>query len=176
MNSEIPVFGAVNRQRVQAVLDQFSGRGPMGSLDDLSLECEGLLGRVTCRGELLTSLDKPLSIVAVDSMPCEFGRGRPLPDFATGPVPLTCTTIGSPTETVTLSFKGERRELEVVDVNPPPPPVPMESRIIPEDAAGSGAGDESDPPNRTVWIGGLLIVAAVSLALVERRRRTTAAQ
>ncbi len=176
MNSEIPVFGVVNRQRVQAVLDQFSGRGPMGSLEDLSLECEGLLGRVTCRGELLTHLDKPLSTVAVDSMPCEFGRGRPLPEFATGPVPVTCTTIGPPAEPVELTFKGEVRELQVLDMNPPPIPVPMESRIIPSDAVSTGGQDGSNMPNRTVWIGALLIVAAVSLALVERHRRAAAVQ
>lgn len=172
MNSEIPVFGMVNRQRVEEVFDRFSGRGPMGSLDELSLDCEGLTGRVTCRGELLTHLDKPLSIVAVDSMPCEFGRGRPLPGSLTGPVPVTCTTIGSPTEPVMLSFKGERLELPVIDVNPPLPPVPMESRIIPPDAADRRA--DSIPPIRTVWIGALLIVAAVSLAVVERRRRSIA--
>lgn len=170
MNSEIPVFGTVNRQRVQEVLDRFSGRGPMGSLDDVALECEGFSGRVTCRGELLIHLDKPLSSVAVDSMPCEFGRGRPLPASSIGPVPVTCSTIASPSEPVMLTFKGDRRELEVVDLNPPPPPVPMESRIIPSDARDAGYGD-ADPSNRTLWIGLLLIVAALSVAMVERRRR-----
>lgn len=170
MNSEVPVFGVVNRRRVQEVLDRFSGRGPMATLGDMTLSCEALTGFVTCRGELQTYLDRPLSIVAINSIPCEFGKGRPLAGGEVGPVPVTCTTIAPPSDPVELTFKAERATLEVVDVNPPPPPVPMQSRIIPveeetTELTGVGTG-------RTVAIGALLCVAAVALAFVERRRRS----
>jgi hypothetical protein len=170
MNSEIPVFGAVNRARVDEVLARFSGRGPMGSLDDMTLECEGLLGRINCTGELRSHLDRPLSIVAIDSIPCEIGRGRPQADGSIGPVPVSCTTVGSPVEPVDLTFKTERRSVEVVDVNPPTPPVPMESRLIPLE----GGADVDASAGDTVWVGGLLIMATVALAFVEHRRRAAA--
>lgn len=170
MNSEIPVFGVVNRQRVQEVLDRFSGRGPMATLDDVTLSCEGLTGFVNCRGELETYLDRPLSIVAINSIPCEFGNGRPLAGGGIGPVPVTCTTIAPPSEPIELTFKAERAMLGVIDVNPAPPPLPAQSRIIPveEEASeptGVGRG-------RTVGIGALLAIAAIALAFVERRRRS----
>lgn len=166
MNSEVPVFGAVNRRRVEAVLERFSGRGPMDALDDLTLACEGYLGRITCRGELRSHLDKPLSIVAIESIPCEFGSSPPLADGSDGPVPVNCTTIGSPAEPIDLTFRGERRAVEVVDLNPPAVPVPMESRIVPDDAdTGGGNG-------RMIGIGVLLIVATAALAFVERRSRS----
>lgn len=175
MNRELPVFGVVNRQRVQEVLDRFSGRGPMTSLDDLTIACEAETGFINCRGELETYLDRPLSIVAINSNPCEFGNGRPLPGGQVGPVPVTCTTIAPPNEPVQLTFKGQSRPLDVIDVNPPPPPVPIESRLIPEadttddadDASGGGSG-------RTVAIGALLCAAAIALGFVERRRRSAA--
>lgn len=170
MNSEVPVFGAINRQRVQAVLDRFSGRGPMVSLADMSLTCEGLTGFVTCRGELLTHLDKPLSIVAINSIPCEFGNGRPLPGGAVGPVPVTCSTIASPSEPIELTFKAERSLLEVADMNPLPRPVPVQGRLIPEDTDQDDKGREGS--NRTVAVGVLLSIAAIALAFVERRRRS----
>ncbi len=108
-----------------------------------------------------------MSIVAIDSIPCEFGRGRPLADGSHGPVPVTCTTIGSP-EPVELTFRSERRSVDVVDINPPTPPVPMESRLIPADSQA----DEGSGNGRAVLVGVFLIVATVALAFVEHRRRS----
>lgn len=170
MNSEVPVFGAVNRRRVEEVLDRFSGRGPMTSLDELIMTCEGLSGLVTCRGELPTFLDRPLSTVAVEAGPCDFGQGRPLVDGGIGPVPITCTMVGSPDVPVDLTFKGERRTFPVVDMNPPLPPVPLESRLIVDDVEDKAPESTT---GRTVAIGALLIVAAIALGFVERRRRSS---
>lgn len=186
MNSEVPVFGVINRRRVQEVLSRFSGRGPMGSLEDITISCEGLAGFVNCRGELQTHLNKPPSIVAINSIPCEFGSARPLPDGTRAPVPITCSTTGEPSAPVELTFKSEARTLEVLDVNvPAPSPVPQ--RILTEradrleeralQAEGSTEADAVDQPasagtGRTVVIGVLLCIAAIALGFVERRRRS----
>lgn len=184
MNSEVPVFGAINRRRVQEVLSRFSGRGPMTTLDDVTITCEGLAGFVNCRGELRTYLNKPLSIVAINSIPCEFGSARPLPDGTRAPVPITCSTTGEPSAPVELTYKSEALTLEVLDVNvPPPSPVPQ--RILAEraerleeralEAEGVQDNDTDDEPagtGRTVIIGVLLCLAAISLGFVERRRRS----
>lgn len=175
MNSEVPVFGAVNRARVEEVLAQFSGRGPMGSLDDLTLRCEGFRGRINCSGTLRSHLDRPLSIVAIDSMPCEFGPGELTADGSVAPVRVTCSTVG-PAEPVDLTFKTEQRTVDVVDLNPPPEPTRDVSRL--EVASGDRTdpvvGESDDDNGQAVAVGGLLIVATVALGFVERRRRANA--
>lgn len=180
MNSEVPVFGVVNRDRVQEVLDRFSGRGSLASLDEVTISCEGIAGFVNCRGELPTYTDKPLSIVALDSDPCEFGSARPQPDGSLAPVPITCSAIGEPSTPVELSFKSESLTLEVVDVSlPPTPSLPpgliaereafvQERALAQEEASAEASGTST---GRTVMIGVLLCIAAISLGFVERRRR-----
>ncbi len=186
MNSEVPVFGVVNRQRVQEVLDRFSGRGPLSSLDELTMSCEGLAGFVNCRGELLSHLDKPLSIVAINANPCEFGSARSQPDGTRSPVPITCSTIGDPTAAVDLSFKNENLAIEVVDVNlPPVPSIPQRvlaereslvaDRALAATEAAEADSEDGTSTGRTVAIGVLLCIAAISLGFVERRRRRSSA-
>lgn len=173
MNSEVPVFGPVNRQRVQEVLDRFSGRGPMTALEDLDLSCEGQRNVIRCEGELRTHLDEPFAIVAIDSVPCEFGV-VPAGSEVVEPVPVTCTVTGRPTEPVELTFRSERRSVTVENLNPTVTPRSVRQPLpsaepVPEaeSAAGDGPGT-----SRTVAIGALLCVAAVALAYVERRRRS----
>lgn len=170
MNSEVPVFGAVNRERVQEVLDQFSGRGPMDSLDDLTIECEGLVDSIECRGELRTHLDRPLSIVAINSIPCEFGGARTSVLGDVLPVAVTCNSFGSPADPVRLSFKSESRWIDVVDLKPFPAAGPVERVAIDQEVIEE---EDADPrTGRTVATGVLLCVAAISLGFVERRRRS----
>jgi len=179
MNSELPVFGVVNRQRVQEVLDRFSSRGPVASLDDITISCQGIAGFVNCRGELATFLDKPLSTIALNSNPCEFGSARLQSDGSAAPVPITCATVGDPSTPVELSFRSESVTIEVVDVNlPPTPSLPgrvlaeresfLQGRALAEQAAAEEAAGAG--PGRVVTIVLLLGVAACSLGFVRRRR------
>ena len=178
MNSEVPVFGAVNRERVEEVLDRFGGRGPMSSLSDLTISCEGLAGFVTCRGELLSHLDKPLSIVALNSNPCEFGSARLEPDGTMAPVPVTCAITEDPDSLVNLSFKSENVTLDVAEVDLESTPTLPRQVLTEREAslqdralADAEAADGGPSTGRTVAIGGLLCIAAISLGFVERRRR-----
>jgi len=182
MHSEVPVFGVVNRHRVQEVLDRFSGRGQVSSLDEIMISCEGLAGFVNCSGELPTYLDKPVSIVAVNSNPCEFGVARRQAGGGLAPVPITCSTTGAPSAPVELSFKSESVTLEVVDVNlPPTPSIPqrvlaereslLQDRELAESERERTENESGPSTGRTVAIGVLLCIAAISLGYVERRRR-----
>jgi len=70
MNSEVPVFGAVSRQRVEDLLGQFSGRAVLSSQDDLTIAClpgsVSAPGRVVrCRGSLSAGVDAPAEGVRV---------------------------------------------------------------------------------------------------------------
>ena len=64
MNGEIPVFGAVNRRRVEELLGQFSGRSSLVSYVDVVIGClpgsVAIPGRIVqCTGSLAEGLDAP---------------------------------------------------------------------------------------------------------------------
>ena len=75
MNSEVPVFGSVNRRRVESVLDLFDARVPLTSTADVALRCfPGATieagEAVRCSGALARFVDpaaEPLMIVVDDS-------------------------------------------------------------------------------------------------------------
>lgn len=62
MNNEIPVFGAVNRARVEALLDRFESRVDLARMEDLNLRCFPATraepgAAVRCSGELARFVD-----------------------------------------------------------------------------------------------------------------------
>lgn len=64
MNSETPVFGTVNRRRVEDLLDLFDGRAPLTDYDELTVGClpgsVAVPGRVVrCSGSLAEGIDAP---------------------------------------------------------------------------------------------------------------------
>lgn len=97
MNSEVPVFGAVNRRRVEAILDQFEPRVELSSTADVSLRCFPAASiaagePVRCSGALARFVDPGVEALllatgdasvecAVDEVDSEGVRGVSCPEL-----------------------------------------------------------------------------------------------
>ncbi len=138
MNSEIPVFGTVNRTRVEQVLARFSGRGPLDDLDTVDMTCVRRSGIVECAGVLDRFIDPPERRVALDGNSCELTP--PLDDEATddsGLATIACTTASTSGDVV-LVMGDQRRSFEP-ELLPEPEPIadlPIDDRPVGEPRQG----------------------------------------
>ncbi len=140
MNSEIPVWGAVNRRRVEQVLARFSGRGPLDDLEDVELSCERDSGVVACDGFLATFLDPPVGRVTLEGKVC--GLMSPVDPSSADVAGRSTISCEAPSTSgaVTLSFAGRDRLVPVVDVPAPAPVAPSDpvGEPVPEAEPGNG--------------------------------------
>ncbi len=151
MNSEVPVFGSVNRRRVEQVLSRFSGRGPLDDLDAIDVGCERRGGVVRCGGHLDRYLDPPERRIALDNNSCELAS--PIDSSSpteTGRSTISCATA-SPSGPVVLALGDQRRTVAVINMPEPivEPPPAVDDRPEPVGEPGSDRAT------------GLLVAAAV---------------
>lgn len=112
MNGQIPVFGSVNRRRVEEILGLWSGRDLVRSAEDLEVDCtrtEGDPWSVGCRGALVPYVDpSPNGLVIASggkSGECRTTGGGDTPvAVACGPLLVsgygeTTVTVGDPAGT-----------------------------------------------------------------------------
>ena len=114
MNSETPVFGTVNRRRVEDLLALFDGRAPLASYDEVTVGClpgsVAIPGRVVrCSGSLAEGIDSApgaLSVVVGGRMgQCNAGEPDDL-----GVRSVSCDGVelrGDGPWTVSVSIDGE---------------------------------------------------------------------
>ena len=164
MNSELPVFGSVNRTRVEEVLNQFSGRGTAEHPDDLVISCVSQQKQLSCDGRLRSHLDPPESGVAIGDVPCRFGE-------ETEPVSISCDGPAPVYDIVTVSIGLERGRVRVVNIDPPPASTAADSA---SDAPALAQGLVSPAPEESMtnfWaiVGGSVAVG-LGLVLIGRRR------
>ncbi len=116
MNTEIPVFGMVNRQRVEAVLGQFDVGGPLIDVGDVEeVGCRARSERLFCDGSLAPEIDPPEALaIYAEGAPCRF-------DASASPVTFSCFALDPGGEDVVLSF-----EEQTLDVGIERPPEPVE--------------------------------------------------
>ncbi len=198
MNTEIPVFGTVNRARVERVLSRFEFGGPLRVTTDVSsLNCEARLDRLFCDGELATLIAPPEDrALTIGGSPCRF-------DAAAVPVTFTCFALdpGGDDAIVALGAEElatpiERRPPVVVDG---PEPAPEGDEVVEVQTTPPESSDSTDTEQPTApdtssseldtdtgrdrgedpnWqlpmVVGLVVVVA-SLASVALRRRKSAA-
>lgn len=172
MSSEIPVFGSVNRSRVEAILARFSGRGPLDDLDSIDLHCERSGVLVTCGGTLARYLDPPDRRVALDASSCEvYAPIDQSDEGADGLATIRCLAR-SGSGPVELALGSQRRSVTVTEV-PEPEPV-IGSAAGSEGGGSSGAGSTDDAavgepdrepgsPNRTLLLLGTGVISALLL-------------
>ncbi|MCJ7725765.1 MAG: hypothetical protein MUP76_05180, partial [Acidimicrobiia bacterium] len=143
MNGQTPVFGSVNRWRVEEILGLWSGRDVVRSAEDIEVGCsrsEDDQWSVDCRGALVAYVDPPLQglVMALGDVSSVC---RTTPGAGDTPVTLTCgplpvsgygeatVAVGDPTGTP-ATFLVPRIEVSPPDValglgGIPPVPVPV---------------------------------------------------
>jgi hypothetical protein len=165
MNSEIPVFGHVNRARVEAVLDRFSGRGPLVDPDDMVVSCISQSNRLTCDGVLAPYLDPPLDALLVEGTACLF-------DVTVDPVAVSCSAPAPSGSATVVTVGDEWRRVSVTRLEPAPPP----TRV---DESGGAATDDGDRRSEGSMVGFWLLIggsvggAALLVGRGRRRREST---
>ena len=161
MNSQIPVFGAVNRRRVESILGLFSGRETLTDPSDLSLRCQpAALARpgekVSCWGTLTAFVDPPedgISVAAPGSpASCTTSPATGEPDvLAVICEPVTLSGPGP--WSITGSFAGSgARVIEILRPAPAPAQTPATSSPT-TGAPDTTAPGQEDNPNRAVGTG-----------------------
>ncbi len=130
MNSEVPVFGSVHRARVEVVLQRFSGEGPLSSLDDLTIACEGRELDFTCTGVVATFVHPPEDTFLVGGSRCE---------FAVDPAAMEASDDGLIRHRVNCEGTLEPVEVDEADPNG------AESDGVDPDGADSDAEGSPDP-------------------------------
>ena len=162
MNSELPVFGSVNRQRVEEVLDQFSGRGMAQTPDDLIISCVTKNDRLFCDGRLRSHLDPPEGGMAIGDVPCRFDRD-------VEPVSISCEGPAPVHEIVTISLGIERGRVNVVNVDPPPSTSTDPTTTAPAVQGLAAPDPEASMSGFWLTVGGSVTVASGLLVLGRRR-------
>ncbi|MEZ5229862.1 MAG: hypothetical protein R2710_25330 [Acidimicrobiales bacterium] len=167
MNSEIPVWGAVNRRRVEQVLARFSGRGPLDDLDAIELACERQSGTVDCAGTLDRYLDPPDRRVALDGRSCTLAP--PVEASSTGEEGRATIQCSAPSTAgpVTLVLGDQERSITVVDLPDPEP-------VTPPEIVGEPSTESSSNGSRTtlvVWSGVMMLFLLVSTSVRVWRRQ-----
>ena len=170
MNSGMPVFGSVNRRRVEEILDLWSGRLVLSDASELTVECDPVdPARLTavCRATLVPMVDAPpgglvLTLEGGTTASCtaESGGGeeptvmacRALALAGTGPWAVTVGTA-SGSVVVATAIAG------------PPPTTTTTSTTV---------AAEPTTPSVPVWplaAAGLALLALVVVSAVRRGRR-----
>lgn len=165
MNSELPVFGSVNRLRVEEVLGQFSGRGTAEHPEDLIISCVTKEDRLSCDGRLRSHLDPPESGITIGDVACRS-------DTEVEPVSISCDGAAPVYDIVTISVGLERGRVNVVNVDPPPPSSTVaDAGSQTPSVAQSLTSPAAEQSMTRFWIilGGSLAVA-VGLVRLGRRR------
>ncbi len=194
MNSELPVFGSVNRARVQAVLDRFSGRGAVTELGDVVavscleavdgadvvMRCEGtvrshldlddgalMIGGGRCAATAASSAGQVESVLRSVAFSCEAPAGTG--GFATIAIGAARSRIA----VEPLSAADERLRVDVVArvTQPTLPP-----SVDPAEAAGEATGSASSGSGSAGAVAAGLAVAALGVGAVAGRRRTGASR
>ncbi|MBU1493049.1 MAG: M64 family metallopeptidase [Actinobacteria bacterium] len=173
MNGQTPVFGSVNRRRVEEILGLWSGREVLALAADLEVDCARVAGdpwEVACRGVIAPYVDPPadglLMVLGSVSDAC-------MTSLADGdePVAVTCgPLVGAGYESVEVTV-GDRTGALVTITLPPievrPPPVVLGlggTPPIPAERPGEA------PPWLILGILGAGIPAMVAAMVVVRRR------
>ncbi len=169
MNSQIPVFGAVNRRRVEAILGLFSGRAVLNDPADLHLRCQPAAlarsgQRVACWGTLAPFVDPPEGgiTVAAPGSPATCSTSPAIGEPDT--LAVTCepvTLSGQGPWSITRSFPGSgARVVEILRPAPAAAPPSSAPAVSGGDGTAPGADDnpaDDDPaddnPNRAVSSG-----------------------
>ncbi len=173
MNSEIPIFGSVNRRQVEAVLARFSGRAVLSDLADVAVSCTSEDGQTRCNGTLPTSIDPPVAPLLAGDGRCWFGAER-------DPARFACLTDEAMGEDITLTLLGAERSVSVRVIAPaaddeqileePPTSEPADDDDIKDDDINDDDASEEDS-NDWWWSIFPAIGAVVASALWLRRRR-----
>ncbi len=170
MNSEIPVWGSVNRRRVQQVLARFSGRGPLDDLEAVDLTCERDDVRVRCLGVLDRFLDPPGQAVTLEAATCDVSRPlEPTSVTDRGLATIRCETP-SAAGSVVLALGQQRRIIPVRDV---PQPEPVVDPATAEGEPSAPVGEPGDGSWRLPLAlgGGLAVFVLVRVGRAAWRRQ-----
>ncbi|MFT7597163.1 MAG: hypothetical protein ACI8TP_000081 [Acidimicrobiales bacterium] len=167
MNNELPVFGSVNRARVEDVLEHFSGRGELDDLDDLILSCTSRLQQMTCEGRLRSYFDPPSSGLMVGGRQCQFATDdEPIVVTCAGPVPAGGFA--------TIAAGLQRDRVEVTNLDPPPTDKPASGGPAQDakHARGTPLTDDGEETGSIVRFWGILAATTVTAGgLAGRARR-----
>ena len=161
MNSQIPVFGAVNRRRVESILGLFSGRAVLSDPADLSLRCQpAALARsgqtVRCWGELAPFVDPPEGgiTVAAPGSPATCTTSPAIGDADSLAVDCDPVTLsGTGPWSITGSFEGSgARVVEIL--RPPPAPARTPGTNSTGSTGGTGSTGSTGSTGNTENTGG----------------------
>ncbi len=176
MNETSPVFGAVSRRQMEAVLGLFSGRADHRGLDGVAIACTGDDDSTSCGIEIPAFVDGPDAGFTIDGEACGAGVGG-----GDGPTVVTCE-LDAAAAAVEIGDGGEVRTLtverEIVETTTSTTTAgPTEGDD--ETAARTTATtlDDSDGSGSTRLIAGVALVGAGAavfavLAMLSRRPRS----
>ena len=174
MNSGVPVFGAVNRQRAEQILALWSGLAPLDA-DALSAWCDPVRAGdpvSACGMEVVSHVEVPaaglLASAGATTVGCSVVSGDTNEGmtFECDPLPLRGE---GPWEVTFSSRAGDRLDRIVLTAPPPPPPEPT---VVPAAVVATPVPTES-PAGAWLLIGGLVAVMLASAAVLVRRRLAT---
>ena len=188
MNTEIPVFGTVNRQRVEILLARFEVGGPLAYGDDVAeVACVARSERLFCDGALAPAIAPPSdATLTAEGAPCRF-------DAEASPVTFSCFSLDPGGDEVALVFGDE--ELDAAIERPPEPVEPPSTTTTSTTAApietsptsgtldespqnpidGQAASDQDQPsggdPNwrMPVIVGAIVAGLSIASAMLKRR-------
>ncbi len=177
MNSEIPIFGAVNRARIEDLLDNFEARVDIGSPDDIDLRCFPAISAspgdtVRCNGALARFVDAAPGAIEL-SMPGQVVRCSVDRVDELGVRGVSCpelTTTGAGPWTIVVSIDDGRGDvvarIQSDEVEEPQPEASTMTTLVetattePEGPSDGVAGDANYPLGWVIISGlGALVVA-----------------
>ncbi len=165
MRETNPVFGTINRERIEAVLDLFSGWAPYRGLSDVGDDCGHDGASTVCVLALAPFVDAPPQGFAIDDLPCEAPQRDGRRWTARCVLPGVATTV-------TLTDGLDRRDVALARTTPTTASATDLATTIDVEAANDVIDDVDDgvpvAPIVLVGAGGL---AVIGLLVAVRRSR-----